>query len=74
MSRPHVSLAVEILQFIERNPRSSPIFIARTLLRMPGLIRNHLVVLSQLELVETPARGMYLVTDLGREVLRNIIG
>ena len=38
------------------------------------LIRNHLVVLSQLELVETPARGMYLVTDLGREVLRNLIG
>lgn len=31
-------------------------------------VRNTLRVLSELRLVETPARGVYLITDLGKLV------
>ena len=65
-------LSVEILKYIRNNPRASPLLIARSLLRRPGLVRNHLVVLTELELIEAPVRGNYLITDLGLLLLNNL--
>lgn len=65
-------LSVEILQFISQNPRSSPLFIARNLGRRPGLIRNHLVVLTELKLIEAPIRGNYLIKRLGSYILKSL--
>ncbi len=36
-------------------------------------VRNILVVLQDLSLVETPARGPYEITPLGRDVLENVV-
>lgn len=58
-------LAIQVLLFIQKNPRSSPLYIARSLLRRPGLIRNYLGFFSEIELIHTPVRGTYLITQLG---------
>ena len=66
-------LSVEILLYVKENPRASPLLIARSLLRRPGLVRNHLVVLSELELIEAPVRGNYLITKLGINLLDSLL-
>ena len=37
----------------------------------PQQVRNVLVVLAELKLVETPVRGVYLITNLGKHILNN---
>lgn len=64
-----MQLAIEILDFIKKKPRASPLWIARKLLRRPGLVRNYLVILLELHLVDTPVRGNYIITPLGEYVL-----
>ena len=34
-------------------------------------VRNILLVLTELKLVETPVRGVYLITDLGKHILNH---
>lgn len=67
-----MSLAKEILEYLENNPRASPLWIARNLMRRPGLVRNYLLVLSELGLVDAPVRGNYLITPLGEYVLEQL--
>lgn len=71
-SMNEVKLSVEILQFINQNPRSSPLFIARSLRRRPGRVRNYLVVLTELKLIEAPIRGNYLIKRLGSSILKSL--
>jgi len=61
--------AVEILKAVKQMPRLTPILIAKMLDRPPSVIRNILVVLLELGLVESPARGLYQITPLGEYVL-----
>ena len=35
----------------------------------PQQVRNILLVLGELKLVETPVRGVYLITEIGKYVL-----
>jgi len=67
-----MKLSVEILQFINQNPRSSPLFIAKSLRRRPGRVRNYLVVLTELKLIEAPIRGNYLIKKLGISILKSL--
>jgi len=62
--------AIEILEAIQRKPRLSPMMIADELEMNPGVVRNVLVTLTELKLVQSPARGLYEITPLGQDVLK----
>lgn len=62
--------ATEILEAIQRKPRLTPIMIADELKMNAGVVRNVLVTLAELRLVQSPARGLYEITPLGQEVLK----
>jgi len=64
--------AIEILRAVKQMPRLTPILIAKMLGRPPSFIRNTLVVLLELGLVESPARGLYQITPLGEYVLEKL--
>jgi len=64
--------AIEILKTIEHNPRITPLEISKILNVSSQHVRNILTVLMELKLVETPARGVYIITELGRNVLKEI--
>jgi len=64
--------AIEILKALKQTPRLTPILIAKILDRPPSVIRNILVVLLELGLVESPARGLYQITPLGEYVLEKL--
>lgn len=64
--------AVEILKALKQTPRLTPILIAKILDRPPSVIRNILVVLLELGLVESPARGLYQITPLGEYLLEKL--
>jgi predicted transcriptional regulator len=61
--------AVDILRTIDQNPRITPLEISQKLKMNAQHVRNILLVLAELKLVETPVRGVYLVTELGKCVL-----
>ncbi len=61
--------AREILETIQRKPRLTPTMIAEELDMIPGVVRNILSTLSELGLVNTPARGVYEISPLGSHVL-----
>jgi len=64
--------AIEILKTLKQTPRLTPILIARMLDRPPSVMRNILVVLLELGLVESPVRGLYQITPLGEYVLEKL--
>jgi len=64
--------ALEILKALKQTPRLTPIMIAKMLNRPPSVIRNILVVLLELGLVESIARGLYQITPLGQYVLEKL--
>ncbi len=61
--------AIDVLRTIEQNPRITPMEISERLQINAQQVRNILAVLAELKLVETPVRGVYLITDLGKHVL-----
>jgi len=67
---PGTSLvAVEVLETIEKYPRITPAEIAEKTKNSAQYVRNTLRVLTELQLVETPVRGVYVITELGKDIL-----
>jgi len=62
-------IAKEVLQIIKENPRITPSEISGKTDVTAQYVRNTLGVLTELSLVETPVRGVYLITELGKYVL-----
>jgi predicted transcriptional regulator len=62
-------VAVEVLKTINDNPRITPLEIAEQIQTSAQYVRNTLRVLTELRLVETPVRGVYLITVFGKNVL-----
>jgi len=62
-------VAIDILKAVEQTPRITPLEISKKLKISTQYIRNILVILVELGLVETPARGVYILTNLGKQVL-----
>ena len=62
-------VAIDILKAIEQTPRITPLEISKKLKISTQYIRNILAILTELGLVETPARGVYVLTNLGKQVL-----
>jgi len=65
-------IAKEVLETIHQNPRITPAEISNKTGITAQYIRNTLGVLTELKLVETPVRGIYLITELGKYVLNNL--
>ena len=65
-------VAVEVLKTISDNPRITPLEIAKVIKTSAQYVRNTLRVLTELNLVETPVRGVYLITVFGKEVLNRL--
>jgi predicted transcriptional regulator len=61
--------AIELLRAIDQNPRITPQEISEKLKINAQQVRNVLSVLAELKLVETPVRGVYLITELGKYIL-----
>jgi len=65
-------VALEILNVIKENPRITPQEVSEKTEISTQYVRNTLRVLTELKLVETPVRGVYLITDLGKYVLAKV--
>lgn len=61
--------AINVLRAIDQNPRITPLEISEKLEMNAQQVRNILLVIAELRLVETPVRGVYLITELGKYVL-----
>jgi predicted transcriptional regulator len=66
-----MGLARDILKHINDYPRQSPATLHQTLEYSLSGIKNTLVNLMDLGLVETQTRGIYVITELGKQVLEN---
>ena len=64
-------VAIELLQLIKDTPRITPTEMGGRLRFTTQYVRNTLRVLSELNLVNTPVRGSYIITNLGLHVLEN---
>ena len=64
-------VAVESLRLIKQLPRLTPTEISQRMGKSAQYVRNVLAVLQELQLVETPARGLYTITSLGEYILEN---
>jgi len=62
-------IAKEVLRIIKENPRITPSEMADKIDVTAQYVRNTLGTLAELNLVETPVRGVYLITELGDYVL-----
>lgn len=65
--------AKEILGALQKEPRLSPAMLSEKLKINSQIVRNVLVTLSELKLVQTPAKGIYEITRLGEQVLKRIL-
>lgn len=66
-------LAVKVLELLQKEKRATPAWMRESLQVPAGTLRNVLVVLSDLRLIETfPARGNYRITQLGEQTLKAI--
>lgn len=63
-------VALEALKLVKENPRLTPAEISNRIKKSPQYTRNVLAVLQELGLVTTPVRGVYLITELGKSVLK----
>lgn len=66
-------VAVEILRTVEQNPRITPLEISKKLGISLQYIRNTLRILTELKLLETPVRGVYVLTEVGKHVLKQVL-
>jgi len=64
--------AKELLVQIKSNPRLTPIMLAERLKWNIGTVRNALVMLFELGLIDRPARGVYEITKAGDSVLSQV--
>jgi len=62
-------VAIELLQIIKETPRITPVEMGERLTFTTQYVRNTLRVLGELNLVKTPVRGSYILTELGNYVL-----
>ena len=62
-------IAKEVLRIIRENPRITPSEISDKIDVTAQYVRNTLGTLAELNLVETPVRGVYLITELGEHIL-----
>ena len=67
-----LGLAKEILKILKDEPRQTPKSLLNRLGVSMSAIRNNLMVLSDLNLVEAKIRGLYEITPLGEYVLEKI--
>ena len=67
-------IASRILLLLKESPRQTPKSIAVRLNASVSTIRNVLVILSDLKVVETKVRGLYEITPLGERLLKDILG
>jgi len=68
----HMSgVANRILLLLKESPRQTPISIAGRLNASVSTVRNALVILSDLKLVEARVRGLYEITPLGERLLKD---
>ena len=65
----NLGLAKEILTILKDEPRQTPQSIQGKINVSMSAIRNNLMVLSDLNLVEAKTRGLYQITELGKYVL-----
>jgi len=64
-------IANRILLLLKESPRQTPISIAGRLNASVSTVRNALVILSDLKLVEAEVRGLYEITALGERLLKD---
>jgi len=69
MNRVPRVVALEALKLIKENPRLTPSEISDQIKKSPQYTRNVLAILQELGLVNTPVRGVYMITELGEHVL-----
>lgn len=67
-----VGLTKRILEILKKEPRQTPQSLLGKLDVSMSAIRNNLMVLSDLNLVEAETRGLYKITLLGEHVLENV--
>ena len=66
-----LGIANRILLLLKESPRQTPKSIAGWLNASVSTIRNALVILSDLKLVEAKVRGLYEITALGERLLKD---
>jgi len=64
-------IANRILLLLKESPRQTPISIAGRLNASVSTVRNALVILSDLKLVEAKVRGLYEITAFGERLLKD---
>jgi len=66
-------VAIELLQALVETPRQSPSMLAEETGLNHQQIKTALRTLAEVELVETPARGIYVITEAGRRRLQVLL-
>ena len=69
MKTEKIMVALEILKAIKNTPRITAKEISEETGITTQYVRNILRVLAELKLVETPARGIYIITSKGEKNL-----
>jgi len=64
-----MGVARRILLMLREEPRQTPSNLVKELRAKGSTVRNCLVFLKDLRLVETPSRGLYRLSPLGEYVL-----
>jgi len=67
-------VALKLLETLEKKPRLSPSMLADETGLEYQKIKTTLRTLAALQLVKTPSRGIYVITELGRRHLQQIQG
>lgn len=64
-----MGVAKHILEILKEEPRQTPLNLKKKMRANVSTIRNCLVLLKDLKLVETPSRGLYRLSPIGEYVL-----
>lgn len=72
MSTENDLVAQRILEILDEKPRLPPLLISKLTGLSHQYVRTTLRTLSELNLVETPARGIYVLTEEGRRHLHKL--
>lgn len=67
-----LGLAREILKILKEKPRQTPQSLLNQTNVSMSSVRNNLMVLSDLDLIEAKTRGLYEITSLGKYLLDKI--
>lgn len=65
-------VAKEILRLLHEKPRLTPMMIASELKIKDQHVRNVLVILSELNLVKNPVRGVYELSRRGKILIKSL--